>query len=89
MRANVINVVLWGLPPAEGERNPFMPGFAGALTDAQLVELLNYTRSRFGGKPAWTGIDSDIRNARALPTGIYAAPGTDPSKAVVTKHEAR
>jgi len=86
---NVINVVLWGLPPAEGDRNPSMPGFAGSLTDAQLVELLNYTRSQFSGKPAWTGIESDIRNARTQPTGIYAAPGTDPSKAVVTKHEAR
>ena len=44
---NLITVVLAGIPAAEGERSPIMPGFATMLTDAQLVELVGYLRSRF------------------------------------------
>ena len=33
---NLFRVILHGLAPADGERGPWMPGFAGALTDAQV-----------------------------------------------------
>jgi mono/diheme cytochrome c family protein len=80
---NVINVVLCGLPPAEGERSPIMPGFAGALTDQQLVDLLVYVRAQFGAKPPWSDIDEHIREARNIRNvAVYPVPATDPAQAV-------
>ena len=61
---NPINVILFGLPAPEGERGPIMPGFAGALNDQQIAQLLVYMRSNFSDKPAWpdpTKMVSDIR----------------------------
>jgi mono/diheme cytochrome c family protein len=61
---NVINVVLAGLPAADGESGPVMPGFAGAMTDQQLVELIEYLRTRFSDKPPWSGVANDVQDAR-------------------------
>jgi mono/diheme cytochrome c family protein len=85
---NVINVVLWGLPAAEGERSPIMPGFAGALNDEQLAALVSYLRSRFSDRPPWTDIGTEIRDAR---TGhrplVYSTHGSDLTQAIVSQHE--
>jgi mono/diheme cytochrome c family protein len=88
---NVINVVLWGLPPAEGKRNPVMPGFAGSLSDQQLAALLSFVRARFSDKPAWTDIEKDITEARAgtRPVIVYPAPGTDPAQPTFNQREAQ
>jgi mono/diheme cytochrome c family protein len=86
---NLINVVLWGLPPAQGERSPVMPGFADELNDAQLGDLLNYARARFGNKPAWSSIADDIHAARNGHVAVYPAHGFDPSNAMFSKQEAR
>jgi mono/diheme cytochrome c family protein len=88
---NVINVVLWGLPPADGQRSPMMPGFMNALTDQQLDLLMRYVRERFSDKPAWETFGQQIRDARAgeFDVGIYPAPSTDPAVGVVTQRESR
>jgi len=76
---NVLNVVLWGLPPAEGVRSPSMPGFAGALTQKQLVDLLTFVRSRFSDKPAWKQIEKDVRETLSGQRSVmvHPSPGTD------------
>lgn len=88
---NLINVVLWGLPPSNGQRSPIMPGFSEAMSDEQLRALLTYVRQRFGDGPAWTNIDQDIRDARSgkFDVGIYPAPSTDPAFGVVSEREVR
>jgi mono/diheme cytochrome c family protein len=87
---NVINVVLWGLPPAEGERNPIMPGFASVLNDEQLATLLFYLRSRFSDRPPWTDLETEIRDARTGPRPpTYPVHGTDPSQAIVSQRESQ
>jgi mono/diheme cytochrome c family protein len=58
---NVVNVVLAGLPPAEGERAPQMPGFAGAMNEPQLVSLLQYLRSRFSDAPPWSDLEEIVQ----------------------------
>jgi mono/diheme cytochrome c family protein len=60
---NVINVVLAGLPAAEGERSPIMPGFTGALSEAQLTDLIVYLRARFSDKGPWTDVAKHVRDA--------------------------
>jgi mono/diheme cytochrome c family protein len=86
---NMINVVLWGLPPANGERSPIMPGFAGALTDRQLADLLVFLRSRFSDKSPWTYIEKDIGDARTgrRPVMVHSAPAIRPDRTTVSQSE--
>ena len=58
---NLLQIIWQGILPAEGEAGPWMPGFAGALTEKQLGELLMYLRMRFGDRPAWNDLQSEIR----------------------------
>ena len=62
---NPINVILYGLPAPEGERGPIMPGFAGALTDQQIAQLLAYMRKTFSDKPEWKDIEPLVADIRA------------------------
>jgi mono/diheme cytochrome c family protein len=61
---NAIHVTLEGLWPDAGERGALMPGFAGELTDRQVVALVDYLRTRFTDKPAWTGVPEHVREIR-------------------------
>ncbi len=61
---NATQVILYGLQPGPGERGPWMPGFAGSLTDAQVAAVLTYLRARFADRPAWSGIEADIHQIR-------------------------
>jgi mono/diheme cytochrome c family protein len=61
---NLFNVILYGLPPAEGEAAPMMPAFEGAFDDRQLVELASWLRLRFSRKPAWNDLEHELREAR-------------------------
>jgi mono/diheme cytochrome c family protein len=73
---NLVNVALFGLPPAEGEQSPMMPGFADTITDAQLEALVTFIRARFsGGAPAWAGIGDAIARARRGEVVVRASDG--------------
>jgi mono/diheme cytochrome c family protein len=62
---NIINVVLFGLPPADGESSAVMPAFGSALSDADLTALLNYLRSQFSNQPQWNGLQEQIAATRS------------------------
>ena len=68
---NVINTILAGLRPVEGERSPIMPGFAASMDDAQMVALLNYLRARFSQQPAWNELETTVRDARLTQTVYF------------------
>jgi mono/diheme cytochrome c family protein len=61
---NLTRIVLQGIAPTDGEPGPFMPGYAGALTDAQLEALIAYLRFEFTDRPAWETVARDIRRVR-------------------------
>lgn len=62
---NLIRITLEGIAPPAGEPGRSMPGFAHALTDAQVKELMHYSRERFGGGlPPWNDVDDALRKAR-------------------------
>jgi mono/diheme cytochrome c family protein len=61
---NIVNVVLYGLPAAEGARSPIMPGFAASLSDRQIVVLAAYLRARFSNGAAWNDVENTVRAAR-------------------------
>jgi mono/diheme cytochrome c family protein len=81
---NLVNIVLSGVRPVEGERSPIMPGFAGTMNDQQIAVLTNYLRSRFTSKPPWSGMESLIQDARRTQTAyltIAAGPTSAPADA--------
>jgi mono/diheme cytochrome c family protein len=61
---NVIDIILHGLPMREGQPGPYMPGFAGALTDAQVATLAAYVRARYSELPPWPDMEATVREAR-------------------------
>jgi mono/diheme cytochrome c family protein len=73
---NAANIVLSGVHPVEGERSPIMPGFAPSMSDEQIAALLNYLRARFSNRPAWTGLEKTIADARRTQTVfLQTSPG--------------
>ena len=60
-----------------------MPAFAGVLSDADMVALLEYLRETFSDRPAWEGLEAMVRDTRSgahrvtvRPTdGIERGPG--------------
>jgi mono/diheme cytochrome c family protein len=74
---NVVNMVFYGLPAAEGEPGAVMAGYAGALSAEQMVALLDYMRAAFTDRPAWTNtreIVDDTISGAIKPT-IYSTDG--------------
>jgi mono/diheme cytochrome c family protein len=45
---NLVNVILHGVSRKPGDTEYYMPGFAGALSDGQVVSLSSYVLRRFG-----------------------------------------
>ncbi|HYR35002.1 MAG TPA: cytochrome c [Burkholderiales bacterium] len=57
---NLAYIIRDGIVPREGDRGGWMPGYAGALTDEQMTDLLTYLRA-LGGQPAWRDVASEVR----------------------------
>ncbi len=57
---NLIHIIREGIVPKPHERAPWMPGFAGALTDDQLTDLVVYLRSRAELAP-WKDVPEAVR----------------------------
>jgi mono/diheme cytochrome c family protein len=73
---NLVNVVLHGLPPAEGKTTPMMPGYAGALDDAQVEALVQWLRANLAGKPHWSDVRRLIAESRRMtPERLLFEPG--------------
>jgi mono/diheme cytochrome c family protein len=62
---NVIRVVLRGIEPPEGAVGGIMPGFAGTLTEAQVIDLIAYLRARFSDQPPWAEVAEQVRRIGA------------------------
>jgi mono/diheme cytochrome c family protein len=58
---NLIHITLEGIPPRNGEPSRIMPGFAGSLTDAQVVSLLAYLRTDVAQKAPWPDLEAQVR----------------------------
>jgi mono/diheme cytochrome c family protein len=62
---NIVNVTLFGLPPADGEASAVMPAFDSVLSDEDMVALLEYLRDRFTDAPAWSNLAELVRDTRS------------------------
>ena len=62
---NLLRITLEGIAPPAGVPGRSMPGFAQVLTDAQVKELMHYSRARFGGgAPPWTDVEEELQKWR-------------------------
>ncbi|HLX28881.1 MAG TPA: cytochrome c [Casimicrobiaceae bacterium] len=58
---DVVRIVANGLHPEPGESGVIMPGFRDALTDAQLIAVVEYVRARFSDRTPWSDVESTVR----------------------------
>ena len=61
---NFIHVVLDGIGVREGGPGLVMPGYAAALSDADIARLAAYVRRTRTDKPPWTDIEKKIAAIR-------------------------
>ncbi len=62
---NIVRVVTDGLASVEGEPSRSMPGFRGAFTAAQTVELVRYVRARYSRAPPWPDVEATVAKVRS------------------------
>lgn len=65
--ANLINLVVRGLPASGGSARAIMPGFGDVLDDRQISDLANYLRTEVAGKQHWDETAKAIADARRGP----------------------
>jgi len=66
---NLAHVILEGMAAPEASPAATMPGFADALTDAQVAALMTYLRSTFSERPAWSNVEATVRQVRRSANG--------------------
>jgi len=79
---NLLRTLLEGVRAPATREIGFMPGFADALDDAQIVALAGWMRARFAPQePAWTDLPSRVAAARAQVSAhaTSPSPGGGPS----------
>jgi nicotinate dehydrogenase subunit B len=65
---NLIQVILHGIPKPAITDLGYMPGYAQAYSDSQIVELVTYLRAQFApDKPAWDDIGGVVARLRQAP----------------------
>ncbi len=62
--ANLIQVVLRGISAEDGMPDVVMPGFAHALSDADIARIVAYLRRTRTNLPAWLDLDTKIAAIR-------------------------
>jgi mono/diheme cytochrome c family protein len=68
---NLVNLILDGIPAANGAMAPIMPGFAASLSNGQIAEIATHLRA-IAGKPVWSNLEATIGSARAARQTLQA-----------------
>lgn len=78
---NLLNLILRGVPAADGVAAPVMPPFA-AMDDKALAALLDHLRSDIAARPAWPDLAAAITAARRAAAPQTTATTANPAKGV-------
>ena len=72
---NLVNVILHGLPAAAGgETAPMMPGYLGALDDAQVEALVAWMRANLTNQPPWNDVGKHLAESRKMTQDMLLFP---------------
>ena len=74
--SNLVTVTLHGLAAPPGAAGSIMPGFDGALVDADLVALLRYLRADIAHEAPWPDLEGAVDRAHARGATLVASDGT-------------
>lgn len=69
---NLVHIILEGIAPPDGEPGRWMPGFAEALSDEHVRDLVTYIRAYFGRAPLWLDVHDEIRKVRQAKAKLSA-----------------
>lgn len=61
---NAIRIVVDGIRPPSEEAGPWMPGFKGTFTEAQLAALLRYLRAHYRHGSTWPQLERQMHDIR-------------------------
>ncbi len=65
---NLIRTILDGLQHPPSRQVGFMPAFKDALSDAQIADIVRYTRARYApDERPWTGVLERVARLRQVP----------------------
>jgi hypothetical protein len=65
-----------------------MPGFAAAMSDDQIVSLLQYLRAQFSNQPPWNSVETAVAEARRTQTVfLQRSPGPHNAPADPTQRD--
>ena len=73
--SNVVTVTLHGLAAPPGAPGSIMPGFDGAIGDADLAALLRFLRADVAHEPPWPDVDETVARVRARGATLAASDG--------------
>jgi mono/diheme cytochrome c family protein len=65
---NIADIIIHGIQPPEGASQRSMPGQDIAITNEEMVDLINFVRWRFTDLPAWTDVAQAVADKRERPT---------------------
>lgn len=61
--------VIWsGIKPPTGALGRSMPPLGQQMTEAEMVAVVKFLRARYTNKPAWSGVEKAVKEARQAPT---------------------
>lgn len=61
---SVVHAIWSGIKPPQGALGRSMPAFGPQLSEAEMVALVKFLRARYTNRPAWSGVETAVRNAR-------------------------
>lgn len=64
---NLADIIIYGIQPPQGSLQRSMPAQNLAISNEEMVDLINYARWRFTDLPAWTGVAESVARKRDRP----------------------
>jgi mono/diheme cytochrome c family protein len=62
---NLVHIIREGIVPPPIQRGRWMPGFADAFTDEQLIALVSYLRRYAADAPPWPDVAASVQKAKS------------------------
>jgi mono/diheme cytochrome c family protein len=67
--ADTVAHAIWsGIRPPIGALGKSMPALGQQMTEAEMVSLVKFLRARYTTRPAWSGVEKAVKEARTAPT---------------------